>query len=129
MTDDQTPTYLAPRPLSQSDERLWATLTHVSALVGLVVGASFLGWLGPLIILLVLKDRSAFVVDHAKATLNFQITMLIAAVIAFFLWFVLIGFLITAAIYVVVIVFSIIGALAANRGERYRYPLTITFLR
>jgi hypothetical protein len=42
---------------------------------------------------------------------------------------VLVGFLITAAIYVVVIVLSIIAAVAANRGERYEYPLTIRFIR
>lgn len=119
----------APRPLSDRDARLWATLTHVSALVGIVVGAGFIGWLGPLIILIVLRDRSAFVVDHAKATLNFQITMVIAAVVAAALWIVFVGFLLTAAIYVVVIVFSIIGAVRANRGERYRYPLSIPFLR
>jgi len=117
------------QPLSDSDARLWATLTHVSALVGIVAGAGFVGWLGPLIILLVFKDRSAFVVEHAKTTLNFQITMFIAAVIAFFLWFVLVGFLITAAIYIVVIVFSIIAAIAANRGQSYRYPLTIPFIK
>jgi uncharacterized Tic20 family protein len=129
MTQTPQPGYSPPAPLSQADERLWGMLTHLSALVGIVVGAGFIGWLGPLIIFLVFKDRSAFVAAHAKATLNFQITMLIAAIIAVFLWFVLIGFLITAAIYVVVIVFSIIAAIRANRGELYRYPLTINFIK
>lgn len=122
-------TAVPPQPLNQNDERLWGLLTHISALVGIVIGAGFIGWLGPLIIFLVFRDRSAFVSQHAKATLNFQITMLIAAAVAALLWIVLIGFLITAAIYVVVIVFSIIGAVAANRGEPYTYPLSIPFLR
>ena len=129
MTYDQNPSTTPPQALSPSDERLWATLTHVSALIGILVGAGFIGWLGPLIIFLVLRDRSAFVADHAKTTLNFQITMLIAAVVAVFLWIVLVGFLITAAIYVLTIVFSIIAAVAASRGERYRYPLSIPFFR
>lgn len=128
MSDYQSPA-TAPRPLSPSDERLWAMLTHVSALVGIVVGVGFIGWVGPLVILIVFRDRSAFVTEHAKTTLNFQITMLIANVIAFVLWFVLIGFLLTAAIYVVVIVFSIIATVAASRGQRYEYPLTIRFIR
>jgi uncharacterized protein len=127
--NQQPPSATPPQPLSPSDERLWATLTHVSALIGILVGAGFIGWLGPLIIFLVLRDRSAFVAEHAKTTLNFQITMAIAAIIAFVLWFVLVGFLITAAIYVVVIVFSIIATVAASRGQRYEYPLTIRFLR
>jgi uncharacterized Tic20 family protein len=129
MTDEQIPAFAPPQPLSPSSERLWATLTHLSALLGIVVGAGFIGWVGPLIIFLVLKDRSAFVAEHAKTTLNFQITMFIAAVIAAVLWIVLVGFLITAAIYIVVIVFSIVAAVAANRGQRYEYPLTIRFLR
>jgi uncharacterized protein len=128
VSDYQSPA-TAPRPLSPSDERLWAMLTHVSALVGIVVGVGFIGWVGPLVILIVFRDRSAFVTEHAKTTLNFQITMLIANVIAFVLWFVLIGFLLTAAIYVVVIVFSIIATVAASRGQRYEYPLTIRFIR
>ncbi len=125
----QVPSYQPAPPLTDDQARLWATLTHVAALVGILVGVGTLGWLGPLIILLVFRDRSAFVTEHARATLNFQITMAIVSVIAFFLWFVLIGFLITAAVYVVVIVFSIIGALAANRGQPYTYPLSIRFLR
>jgi uncharacterized Tic20 family protein len=129
VTYDQTPRTAQAAPLSQSDERLWATLIHVSAIVGIVLGVGFIGWIGPLIIFLIFKDRSALVSQHGKATLNFQITMAIAAVIAAVLWIVLIGFLITAAIYVIVIVFSIIAALAANRGEAYTYPLSIRFLR
>ena len=120
MTDDLR--RAAPRPLSDHDARLWATLTHLSALIGIVIGAGFIGWLGPLIVFVVLKDRSPFVAQHAKATLNFQITMLIVAVIAALGWIVVVGFLLTAAVYVVVIVFSIVAAVAASRGRWYEYP-------
>jgi uncharacterized protein len=134
VTYDQSPRY-SPTPLSPSDERLWATLTHVSALVGIVVGAGFLGWLGPLIIFLVLRDRSAFVADHARTTLNFQITMAIVivaswalAIVTLFLLF-FVPIIVGVVVGVLVIVFSIIAAVAASRGERYQYPLTIRFLR
>lgn len=134
MTYDQSPRY-TPTPLSPSDERLWATLTHVSALVGIVVGAGFLGWLGPLIIFLVLRERSAFVADHAKTTLNFQITMAIVIVASYAVAIVTLGLLffvpilVSIVVGVLVIVFSIIAAVAAYRGETYRYPLTIRFLK
>jgi uncharacterized protein len=107
----------------------------VSALVGIVVGAGFLGWLGPLIIFLVLRDRSAFVADHARTTLNFQITMAIVivaswalAIVTLFLLF-FVPIIVGVVVGVLVIVFSIIAAVAASRGERYQYPLTIRFLR
>ena len=119
----------APAPLSESDERLWATLTHISGLVGVVVFGGFLGWVGPLIAYLVLRQRSAYVTEHAKSALNFQITMVIAAVIAAFLWIVLIGFLLSIAVGVVVIIFSIMAAIAANKGQPYKYPLSINFVK
>lgn len=119
----------AAQPLTPENERLWATLTHISALVGIVIGVGTIGWLGPLIIFLVFKDRSAFVRQHAATTLNFQITMAIASIVAILLWIVLVGILLTAAIYVVTIVFSIIAAIAANKGQAYTYPLSIRFVR
>lgn len=119
----------APQPLTPENERLWATLTHVAALVGILVGAGTIGWLGPLIIFLVLKDRSPFVRQHAASTLNFQITMAIAVLVGYATVVLIIGFLILAAVFIVTIVFSIIGAVAANRGEPYTYPLSIRFLR
>jgi uncharacterized protein len=129
VTDQYAPGPAPVRPLSPGEKRTWAMLTHLSALVGIVVGVGSIGWLGPLIILLVLRDRSAFVADHARTTLNFQITMLIANVVAAVLWLVLVGILLTAAIAVLVVVLSIIAAVAASRGERYEYPLSIRFLR
>jgi uncharacterized protein len=135
VTYDQYPAPAAPRPLSPSDERLWAMLTHLSALIGLIVGAGFLGWLGPLIIFLVLKDRSPFVRQHAATTLNFQITMAIinaaswlVAILSFGLLF-FVPLIVGAVVGIIVIVFSIIAAVAANRGQSYTYPLSIPFIR
>lgn len=121
MTQNTPPVYPAAQPLSQSDERLWATLIHV--------GGILIGFLAPLIGYLVLKDRSRFVEEHAKTALNFQITVAIASVVSGFLMLVLIGLLLLVAVWIVNIVFSVMAAVAANRGEPYRYPLTIPFIK
>ncbi len=110
-----------PAPLSQSDERLWSTLVHI--------GGIFLGFISPLIGYLVLKDRSAFAREHTATALNFQITLAIAQVIGWVLTIVLIGGFLLLAVAIVNIVFSIIAALAANKGEPYKYPLTIQFVK
>lgn len=110
----------APQPLSPADEKLWATLVHV--------GGIFFGFLPALIGYLVLKDRGPFVRSHTATALNFQLTMLIAELAGYILMFVLIGFLIVPAVYIVRIVFSIIAAVRANRGEWYAYPLSIRFV-
>jgi uncharacterized Tic20 family protein len=114
MTDATPPTdpyQSSPQPLSPSDERLWSTL--IPALIGY----------------LVLKDRGPFVRSHTLTALNFQLTMLIAYVIGSVLTFILIGFLVLAAVGIVVLIFSIIAAIAANKGENYKYPLTIEFIK
>jgi len=120
-TPPQNPYQAAPQPLSPSDERLWATLIHV--------GGIFFGFLPALIGYLVLKDRGAFIRSHTLTALNFQLTMLIAYIVGGITTFLVIGFLIVAAAGIVVLIFSIIAAIAANKGESYSYPLTIKFIK
>ncbi|TBN56964.1 DUF4870 domain-containing protein [Glaciihabitans arcticus] len=118
----QPPFQPAPvQPMSPADERLWATLVHVGALL-------FGGW-PALIGYLVLKDRGPFVNAHTKTALNFQITMLLASLVGCVLMLVIIGFFVVIAVGIVIIVFSIIAAIAANKGEFYTYPLTIEFIK
>ena len=106
------PVYAAP--LSPSDERLWATLAHVGGIV--------LGFIAPLVVWLVFRERSGFVNDQAKEALNFQILIVIAYIVGGILTVVLIGGLILALAWLATIIFGIMGAVAANKGELYRYP-------
>jgi uncharacterized Tic20 family protein len=105
--------------MNPADEKLWATLVHV--------GGIFFGVIPALIGFLVFKDRGPFVRAHSATALNFQLTLLIAEVVGWILSILLIGFLIVGAVYVVRIIFSIIAAVTANRGEWYTYPLAIRF--
>ncbi|MCA5894877.1 DUF4870 domain-containing protein [Isoptericola sp. NEAU-Y5] len=116
------------QPLAPADERMWAIVAHLGAPVGALVSAGVLGFLAPLVVWLVLRERSAYVADQAKEALNFQITLLIGYVVSIVLMFVVIGFFTATAIWVMSIVFGILAAVAANRHEWYRYPLTIRFI-
>ncbi len=98
-----------------------ALLVHVSAI--------FTGFIGPLIIWLIKKDESPFVDRHGKSALNFQFTLMIAMFVSIILIFVLIGILTTIALMVVALVFPIMGAIAANKGEEYTYPMSIKFIK
>ena len=110
----------APTIMSDADQRLWATLAHISGLFS---------FLGPLIIWLVLKDRGAFVEDQSKEALNFQITLVILGVAMTIITVVTLGIgAFLYLYYIAAVVFMILAAVAANRGERYRYPLTIRLL-
>ena len=123
--------------LPSVQERQWAMFAHLSALLGLILTGHWFGWgcfLGPLIIWLVKKDSMPFVDDQAKEALNFNITV----AIVFFALFVLtlitlgLGVLIAGPIAIVVgvawLVFTIIAAIRANEGVRYRYPFTLRLI-
>lgn len=99
------------------DDRNFAMLAH---LLGI-----FTSFLGALIIWLIKKDQSPFVEQEAREALNFQITLLIAHAVAVVLMIVLIGFALSAAVWVVNIIFSIMAAIAASKGQAYRYPFAI----
>jgi uncharacterized Tic20 family protein len=110
-----------PQPMSPGDEKLWATLVHI--------GGIFFGFIPALLGYLLLKDRGPFVRGHTATALNFQLTMVIAAAVGAVTALFGIGIVIIFAVGILILVFSIIAALAANRGEAYLYPLTITFLK
>lgn len=122
---DSTPT--PPSQLSESDARLWATFAHLGIVAGLIIPLATV--LVPLIIWLVFKEKSAFVDRHGRAALNFQLTMLIAFAIAGILTVVYIGFLLLVVLGVLNLVFSIIAAVAANKGEGYKYPLSLELVK
>ncbi len=108
--------YAGAAPLSPSDERLWATLAHI--------GPVLTSFVAPLLIWLVFRERSRFVDDQGKEALNFQISLAIAYVVGIITAFLVIGFFILLAAWILAIVFGIQGAIVASRGEPYRYPLT-----
>lgn len=103
------------------DERTMAMLCH---LLGI-----FSGFVGALVIWLIKKDESAFVDDQGKEALNFQIALVIAYSVSALLAFVCIGFVFIIGLAVANIVFCIMGALAASRGELYRYPVNLRLIK
>lgn len=112
--------------LSPADERTWGMLAHVSAIVAAIVGLSFLG---PLIVMLVQGPKSDFVRRQSVEALNFQITTYLAAIVSFILIFVLIGILLIVVVGIGWLVLTIMAAVAANRGEDYRYPVNLRLIK
>jgi uncharacterized Tic20 family protein len=112
--------YQTPSQLSPADEKLWATLINI--------GGILFSFLPSLIGYIVLKDRGPFIRAHTATALNFQITMAIAGFIGGILIIIVVGYFILAAVWIVNIIFSIMAAVAANKGEWYSYPLTIKFV-
>lgn len=116
--------YIGPEPTQ--DDRTWGMLAHLSALVGFIGIPSFIG---PLVVWLIKKDTMPFVNDQGKESLNFQITIFIALVIAALTICIGIGLILLPAVGIVALVFIIIASIAANKGEAYRYPFTLRLIK
>lgn len=122
-----------------AEEKQWAMFAHLSALVGGILTSGWAGsigcFIGPLVIWLVKKDTLPFVDDQGKEALNFNITvgivflaLLILSIVTFG-----IGLVIAVPLWIIIgiawLVFTIIAAVKANNGERYRYPLTLRLIK
>lgn len=101
-----------------SDEKTLALLSHVLTFIAPI--------LAPLIIYLVKKDESEYIAYHAKESLNFQISIAIYVIV---LVFSIIGILLVWAVAIAAFVLVILATIKAAEGKFYKYPLTIRLIK
>ncbi len=110
-------------------ERTWAWISHI----GTLVSAWFaLGLICPLVIWVMLRDRSDFVRRHALESLNFQITLLIYLAVSVVLGLITFGlllFILLPALGIFALVVIVTATIAAGSGQEYRYPLAFRLIR
>ena len=114
------------QPLPPEQERLWAMLAHLLSFVAAYIA---LGFVAPLIILIIFGPRSAYVREHAVESLNFNLSWLIYAIVAGILAILLIGIPILVVLGIAYVILVIIASIRANNGQLYRYPATIRFVK
>ncbi len=107
--------------------RQWATLLHLSLLAGFLVPLG--GFIVPILIWLIKKEDLPALDAHGKMAANWILSTLLYWVVTFLLLFVLVGIPLLLALWVITIVFPIIGAIKANEGVVWKYPLTIAFIK
>lgn len=142
--------------MQQKDERTWGALMHLSGIIGMAIIPPVGNIIGALICWLIKRNDSRLLDDHGKEALNFQITISIARVVLNFLSFLTVGhwfygnnrFLMDAddfsfsdfshftlystgraIVWLVNIIFSIMGAIRANEGKPYRYPFSLRLVK
>lgn len=106
-----------PPDAGRSDDTLWSVLSHLSFFV--------LAIIAPLIIMLTAGKHSPYIRHHAVEALNFHITFTIAMVVSGILIIVFIGLVLLLIVGVAGLVYTILAAIAAGRGEWYRYPVSL----
>jgi uncharacterized protein len=114
-----------PPDIVDAADRNWAVAAHLSGFVAAWVA---LGFLGPLVVLLTEGQRRPFVRRHAVEALNFNLSVLIYSVVSAVLVLVVVGLVMLAVLGVLYLVATVLGAVAASRGQGFRYPMTIRFV-
>ncbi len=122
--------------LADDGERTYSMFNHLIGLLSLAdVAIPLAALIGTVIMWRVKKDQSAFLDDHGREATNFQLSVLLYFLIGVVFGVVTlgIGVIVVApamiGLMILKLVGSIRGAIAANKGEFYRYPMCIRFLK
>src|SRR3989344_811015 len=95
-------------------------LTHILGL--------FTSFIGPLIILLSNEDENEK--NHARTSLNWQISFVIYAILSFIIIiYLVVGLILFFTIYVLHFIFCIVATVKASKNILWKYPLAIPFFR
>lgn len=114
-------------PRAEEWERTYAMFNHLSLLTLHVL----MPVIPALVMWLIKRDRSPFVDDHGREAVNFQLSLVIYALVIVPVAGLItcgVGFVLWIPVYVIGMVGMVLGAIAANKGQYYRYPATIRFL-
>jgi uncharacterized Tic20 family protein len=117
---------LMNEPMNENEERRWAMFAHIGTFSSMIVPLGNI--IAPIVIWQLKKNESPFVVEQAKESLNFQITLMIYAVISLLLVFIIIGFFLIFALVIFSLIIVIVAGVKANDGEHYRYPMTLRLI-
>ncbi len=118
---------------ADTDKRFWGVeentfcmLMHLAALGNYVF--PFGGMILQIVMWATNKDASPVIDAHGKIVINWMISLFIYTFVSILLCFVIIGIPMLIALLICDLVFAIMGAVKANNGVVWKYPMSIRFL-
>ena len=89
----------------------------------------FAGIVLPVVMWATNKNESPIINAHGKNVINWIISFIIYAFISALLCLVIIGIPMLMTLFICSIVFTIMGAVKANNGKVWKYPMSIQFFK
>lgn len=125
--DSATTASFAPkRKLWGMDEKGFSSMLHISQFAGLLI--PFAGFILPIVMWIAGRDDSKVVDEHGRAVINWMISLIIYLSISGLLVVIGIGLIGLFALLILNVIFVIKGAIKANDGILWHYPMTIKIL-
>ncbi|MFN0131134.1 MAG: DUF4870 domain-containing protein [Phycisphaerales bacterium] len=114
-------------PHANEGERLYSLFAHLTLIafhLGVPVAPALIMWA-------IKRDGTPFVEDHAREALNFQISLVVYSIALVPIGLVTcgVGWALYLPLYALGIVGMVLGAMAAHRGEYFRYPMCLRWVR
>jgi uncharacterized protein len=118
-----------PQPaVDTKNERTLAMFCHLLGLCWFLV--PMVGNIvGPLVLWLIKKEEFPLVDDQGREAINFQITVTLALLLSLALMLLFVGFVLFFAVLIADVILVIMAMIRANEGERYRYPISLRFIK
>lgn len=102
-------------------------LMHLSQLSSFVVPGA--GIVLPIVMWATNKDEFPLVDQHGREIMNWMLSLFIYSLICIPLMFIIVGFFALFILVLLNLIFAIMGAVNANDGKLWRYPLCIRFFK
>lgn len=123
------------RDIPDAEARKWAMLCHLGGLASLFMPVPFANIVIPFIVWQAKRNDHPYIDVQGRESLNFQISIALLAVVVIAAIFVLkqiwIGHLLVwlpTLIWIAQLGGTVVGAIRAYDGERFRFPLILRFV-
>ena len=113
--------------LQTQEEKQMGMFLHLSQLANIILFP--VGIILPIVLWQTQKDKMPALDAHGKEVVNWMISETTYMIVSIVLIFLIIGIFLLPVVALVGIIFPIIGAVKANNGELWHYPLSIRFLK
>jgi hypothetical protein len=114
-------------PIGEKEERQWAMFAHLGTFSSMFIPLG--NFIAPIVVWQMKKHESDFVVEQAKESLNFQITLILYFIISIPLCFIIIGFFLIFALVIFGLIMVIVAGIKANDGMDFCYPMTLRLIK
>ncbi len=119
-------------PNVSAEERTWAMLAHLSAVIAWFISAGWLSFVGPLAVWIVKKDSSPYVRQAAAQSFNFNLGMALMTIVGWIMVITIIllpvGFLLIGLAWVLEMYHHIKATIKTSNNRVHRYPFQIKIL-
>ena len=122
-------------------EKNYATFTHIAGLIGLADGMGIIALVATIVMWRIKHNESPYLDDHGREAVNFQISVWVLLLVGWAIWGLMVAatfgigvitlpvpVIATVGLFILRLVAGIKAAMAANRGEFYRYPMCFRFI-